>query len=316
MPLERKVIVWCLDAGVEELLAVSLGSLKVNAPQLWERSPKVVVDCGLSEPFRHFLHSLEGEGIYISSPPSLVNTDGAPGIDALRQRVRLSEFASSLPGVKPGDHLLSCDADTVFLQELDTLPLPLEGTDLAVMPGYTISKGCEIPTPWLRAATLVHADLEDADFAYIARQLKLSEEELHSITSYNAGVFSFYAGQCFSKPWLAAYNELRQVIDTKGRPAFTAFMTEQNALSLCVHRGQICVTELPRRFNQFPPIKPLPLAWPIDTVIVHFVNFQMNHRKFNYSLYYTMRRQLVELGFLSSDSMGIASVKKFGGGEF
>jgi len=301
--MSKNVIVWFLDAGVESLLAVSIGSLRMNAPLFWSQSLKVIIDCGLSDLFCLFLRRLKPEGVSVVLAPLLVGEkDPAPGIAAMYQRINVSTLVTSLPDIESGDCILSCDPDTVFLRELDQFPFPSPGTDITIMPGYSISKGHEIPTPWLRQATLVHPDLGDADLAHVARQLRLSAEELQSITSYNAGIFGFYAGQDFSGPWCDAYRAIRETTDIKGRPVFTAFMAEQNALSLCIHRGQIRATELPRRFNQFMPIKPLPLVLPADTVIVHFINFRTNHHNDTYRLWYSMRDQLAALGFLPPGS--------------
>ncbi|MCB8924049.1 MAG: hypothetical protein H6652_00320 [Ardenticatenaceae bacterium] len=305
--LSKKVIIWFLDAGVESLLAVSLGSLRLNAPMFWSQSLKVIIDCGLSRPFRFFLRRLEPEGVCVvlapqQLAPQLVEEKApSPGIAAMYQRINVSTLVTSLLDIGAGDHIISCDPDTVFLKEVDRFPFPSSGTDMTIMPGYSISRGREVPTPWLRQATLMYPDLDDADLVYVGRQLRLSAEELQSITSYNAGIFGFCAGQDFSGPWRDAYRAIRKTTDIKGRSVFRAFMAEQNALSLCIHRGQIRVSELPRRFNQFPPIKPLPLVLPADTIILHFVNFQMNHRNGTYCLWYSIRDQLEALGFLPPD---------------
>lgn len=296
------IVVWILDAGVEAFLEVCLGSMWLNAPRCWARSRKVIVDCGLSAPFRAFLGRLEPPGVQVvPAPPE----DGAlaegRGVEAMWRRTGVSAWIRSLDGVALGEPVLVCDADTAFLGEPDDFPFPGDEADVAIMPGYTLHDGREVATPWLRPSTLRQSGLDEADLAHVAAQLDLSAAELGRIRSYNNGVIGFRAGRSFDGPWRRAYDGLRRATDRRGRPVFAPFMLEQNALSLAIHRSETTAVDLPRRFNFFPPLPPLPLEWPADTAIVHFVNFPSNRGAEGYRRWFALRDRLVELGFIVPD---------------
>ncbi len=72
-------------------------------------------------------------------------------------------------------------------------------------------------------------------------------------------------------------------------------------MSLCIHRGNIRVMELPRHYNFFAPIPPLPCIWPDDTVLVHFIAFHRQYRNEGYRLWFDSRNLLLASGFLPTN---------------
>ena len=300
--MSKIVTIWILDAGREAFLAVSLGSLRLNAPSFWSQYPKVILDCGLSDPFRAWLMDLEPEGVHVVPAPHPRRGEHEPaGIGPMRQRVNLSAIATAMPEIEPEDRVLSSDPDTVFLGEPDGFPFPDGEIDIAVMPGHSIYAGREVETQWLSPATLAHPGLGHADLGHIAGQLGMSISEMRSVKSYNTGVFGFRAARVLNGPWAEAYNALREMVDLRGRPVFVPFMVEQNALSLCISRGQIRAVDLQRRFNCFPPIQPQSAIWPKDTVIAHFVCFHGRYRHLAYGLWFKTAERLMALGLMPSD---------------
>ncbi len=210
--MEKIILVWLVDAVVESLLAVSMGSLRLNAPDFWSQNLKVVIDCGLSDPFRMWLQYYSPEGIRIvPAPPLDIERSLIRGVDVLRRRVNISSLITSIDVVKVGDPVLVCDADTVFLKAPDEFPFPGGEYDLTIMPGWIVrDDGGEAPTPWMRAATLMVPYPDNTELVHIAEQLGLSAVELQRIRSYNTGVFGFRAGRKFDDPWRKAFREILQ----------------------------------------------------------------------------------------------------------
>lgn len=296
------IVAWTVDANVQSLLSVSMGSLKLNAPDFWAHSSKIVIDCGLSDSFRALLRSYRSEGVQVvPAPPLGRKASRTPGANAMWVRSGISSFISSLEGVNCGDPVLVCDADTVFLQAPDEFPFPDGPFDVTLMPGWILNDdGSQAPTPLLRSAMLNEVDLL-ADLEFVAGQLGLSVGEIMSIRSYNSGVFGFRAGREFDVPWHQAFMRVEQAVDRRGHHVFSAFFGEQNGISLCIHKGTIHAKELPRRFNCFAPRRPLAPIIPEDAVIVHFVNFHRMYRNKGYRLWFDFRDRLMALGFPSSD---------------
>jgi hypothetical protein len=309
-------VVWILDAGAEGFLPVSLGSLRVRAPEFWRDNPKIVVDCGISEAMKGYLGLLTEERVHVVPGRFRTSASDTLGVPAMRQRVEISEFAQDLRAlVSPLDGgVLVVDTDTVFLRSPIGFPFPDGRADVAIMPDWDIVNGKIVPTPMFRSVSLQQPQSE-RDVEHIARQLGLSAANLLALRSHNTGVFGFRVGRPFSAAWRTAYEELSAATDLHGRAAFAPFAAEQNAMSLAIYRGGIVARPLSRRYNRLPP-RP-PRRWPAPTVIAHFVTFRRFHHEQRYALWFQIVEELREAGVLPADFVApyVASGTSAAGGS-
>jgi hypothetical protein len=298
-----KCIVWLADAGVENFLINSIGSLRLNGRAFWEEHPKLVLDFGLSKSVSSFLASIKDEGVFVhrmSLPEErdVVGSNVRSGVGVMRRRVELSGFidplVQNLGLIVQG--FIVCDADTVFLQPPNEFPLPTKPLQICIMREWDVIDNIEIDMLLYRPSSFVGSVLPEDSVSTIATHLRLSEDQLRKLPTYNTGVFSFCAGANLKQAWEAEYKLLQSLRDEDDMLVFSPYAAEQNALSLSIFKGQVLISELPRRFNQFPPRSPR--GWDVDTVIAHFITFRRNHTEPRYRLWFKTREQVFDNGFI------------------
>jgi len=298
-----KCIVWLLDKGAEGMFANSLGSLKLNARRFWDENLKLILDFGLSDQMRSFLDTLRDELVYVRSltlpkPHDVVGGDPGGGVGVMRTRVEISNILKTVVealSLSVDDYLI-CDCDTAFITSPEPLPMPSAGGQISIMKEWDVSDGAEVEMKLCRSSSFVGGVVPWGYIPRISNQLGMSDQEFISVPTYNTGVFGFRAGAEFSNEWKNTYDLIKGIVDDKGLPIFSPFAAEQNAFSLCVFRGSITISELPRRFNQFPP-RP-PSSWPDGTVIAHFITFKKNQGEARYSLWYEIRDRVLLHGLI------------------
>lgn len=298
-----KCIVWLADAGVEKFLINSIGSLQLNGKSFWEENLKLVLDFGLSKPISSFLASIKDEWIFVhrmSLPDDhdVVGGDVRNGVGVMRRRVELSSFIDLIIqnlGLNVQGFIV-CDADTIFLQSPHEFPLPASPFQMCIMREWDLIDNIETEMRLYRPSSFVGSVLPEGSISRIATHLKLSDDQLRKLPTYNTGVFSFCAGANLTHPWNEEYRLLKSLTDEDNRPIFSPYAAEQNALSLSVFKGQVVVSELPRIFNQFPP-RP-PSGWDVNTVIAHFITFRRNYTESRYGLWFKTREQVCNSGFI------------------
>jgi hypothetical protein len=301
-----KCIVWLLDSGVERFFATSLGSLRENGRSFWDNNIKLVLDFGLSEQMVSFLSSLKNEGVHIQTLPlpndsDVVGGNAQGGVGVMRRRVEVTDL---IPGFIRNvnlnvDSFIVCDTDTVFFNPPDDFPLPTESAQISIMKEWDNIGGSEIDMRLYRPSSFSQNVVPEKHLPTISSKLGLAEDELRELATYNTGVFGFREGSDFTNQWETEYALLKSLLDDEGRSIFSPYAAEQNAMSLCIHKQIIQVSELPRRFNQFPP-RP-PQAWPTDTVIAHFMTFKRNHNEARYRPWYEVREQVKASRFVPED---------------
>lgn len=287
----RDTILWLADSGAEGHLAVSIASLRRNAPNLWADSSKVIVDVGLSSTMLDFLANARSENVHVVPLAAIgvaATSSEPPGYLAMRTRIGVSVFLEGLAdsGALPRtEHSLVCDADTVFSSEF-SCPMPGPAADLMIMQEWDTHSGHERPMLLVRPSNFSQP-LAEISLADIARDLDVPEDALRSMPTYNTGVFVFRVGRQFADAWLCEYERLIGIVDGRGRPVFSMYAAEQNAMSIAIYRKTIVHDILPRRFNQFPPRHPQ--EWPADTAIAHFISFGRNHTEERYRRWFEAR---------------------------
>ena len=298
-----KCAVWLLDSGAESLFINSLGSLKLNARDFWDDNIKLILDFGLSEKMATFLSSLSGEHVYVHrltlpDAEDVVGANPGGGVGVMRRRVEISRILQSITeSLKlTVEEYVIYDCDTVFFFSPVQFPMPGLGRQIIIMKEWDISNGVEVEMKICRPSSFAGGSVPTRYIPLISSKLGLTEREFISIPTYNTGVFGFRAGVEFSQEWETAYTLIKTILDDQGVPIFSPFAAEQNALSLCVYKGAISISDLPKRFNQFPP-RP-PLTWPEETVIGHFITFNKNHEEDRYKLWYKIRNQLLSQKFI------------------
>lgn len=293
-----------VDSGVEDMFAVSLASLRINAPEYWSAHPKLIFDFGFSPKITRWLQSLEGEKVYVrrlSLPEChfVAGTTVLGGIGVMYRRMEIMSLAPSLVASwnLPVESFIVCDADTVFLTTPEEFPI-FDKT-ISIMKEWDIVGGQSCSLRLCRPSSFRASSRQDDDIATIAEQLSISESTLREIPTFNSGVIGFRAGTNFTNQWRIEYDALARVVDSHSEPIFSPYAAEQNALALAIHKGTVSISNLPRRFNQFPP-RP-PSEWPAETVIAHFITFHRNHLQTRYDLWRDMKRRTREANLLPID---------------
>jgi hypothetical protein len=301
-----KCIVWLLDSGVEKLFSNSLGSLRINGRQFWNDNVKLVLDFGLTKRMRKFLSTLEAEGVYVQkiSLPTrndVVGGNLTGGIGVMRMRIKLTDI---LPQIISSlgfniEGFIVCDSDTVFLKSPTCFPIPESPFEISIMKEWDNIDNVETNMKLYRQSSFSENVLPENQISIISSYLGLREDELRTLPTFNTGVFGFRCDSNFSSIWENEYGLLKSLFSADQKVIFSPFAAEQNALSLCIYKGLIQVSELPRKFNQFPP-RYLPHC-PEETVIAHFITFKRNHNQLRYKLFYTIRDQVHVSGFIPED---------------
>ncbi len=302
MDVLTSVVLWLLDVGSEAFLAVSLGSLRLNAAATWRNTVKVVIDCGLSNEMRSFLHSAAADQVRVFPldflESSLDITGHGRGIVPMQARMRAPHLLSRLErrGDLPSfDACLVCDTDTVFLRDF-SCPRPPRDTDVLIMQEWDVRDGVEQPLVLLRQSTF-RRPLTQVPVSMLTTALGIPSNTLATLPTYNTGVLAFGSeGSRFVDAWLAEYDRLIGVTDEAGDPIVAPYSAEQNALSIAIHRQTVTWMPLPRQFNQFPPRRPA--QWPQDTVIAHFITFPRNHQEPRYRLWFQARNMVRDAGWI------------------
>jgi hypothetical protein len=298
--LRKAMILWLADSGAEGHLLVSIGTLRLAAPKLWNSTPKVVVDCGLSTEARSFLERREAEDLHVipvAATGTTTQGQDAPGIMAMRTRIETSRFVTEWRArslVPSSDTCLVCDSDTVFMRDFEC-PQPDIGAHLMIMREWDNRTGVDEPMRLMRRSTFA-VPLEHVDAGAVSRSLELPASTLATMPTYNTGVFVFRIGVQFSAHWRAEYERVIAQRDERARPVFSLYAAEQNALAIAIERGTLIAGALPREFNQFPP-RP-PGTWPDETAIGHFISFGKSHGEERYSRWFSARDAVRAAGWV------------------
>ena len=298
-------VIWIFNQAVEEMFAVSFGSLACNAPDVWDGWLKIIIDAGISDLMRAWLRSFAGEGVHVlpvslPQPSEVVGGQRHLPAQIMLARLRLPVLvdrmirAGFLP---PVERFLHVDADTAFFASPQELTEASWGAEQiwAVKEWDWVGEKEQMVTEDLRMAR-DHCFISTAQDRHrrLAAVLGMSTEDLLMVPSYNSGVWVAMPGDHLTNPWEETYRKLRAADETLGGSFINPHSSEESALSLAIHRGAIRIKPLPRQYNYLPPREPR--DWPSDTVIAHFVTFHLNHHWPAYRRWYAQRDSLQRNG--------------------
>lgn len=308
----KKAVVWIFDEGAEDKFPVSLCTLKLNAPDLWASSIKVIIDMGISTPMKSWIDSLADEKVTLipaSLPPAnqVIGSQRQRPAQVMLARLMLCNILQALVlerKIAPIDVFLHVDTDTAFFKSPnESLEMEWIGEHIRAVkewdwvgdPALNNQESMKLN----REGTFTSSDSKRCEkFAF---HLGIDEGEFNTIETFNSGVWVARCQSTLSDIWREVYDQLRVIDHTEGGDFLRSYSAEENALSVAIYLGRILCRPLPRRFNYFPP-RP-PHSWPSDTSIGHFITFHKNGQEVRYRKWFEFKQAIIQAGLCPQSLM-------------
>jgi hypothetical protein len=304
----KPTVVWLSDAATAPLLTVSIGSLKLNAPDFWRNSFKVVIDLGLDDAHRAWLDSLATEDVVIvprqcADSESIVGRKPHRPAQIMRVRVGLTEL---IRDIAPSSRLLHCDADTIFFRSPRPAFECFSGVeDIAAVRAWdwlSPANSSQLVS-WRVDDNVTYATQATTRSQRLAESLGISYSEFSLADRYNSGVWLSSTESALARKWNDWYERLCAIEDRSDDPLLNPHNAEEVALSLGIFFGDILVRPLRQRYNYLPPRAPH--QWPEETVIGHFVTFGSNFGEASFAPWWAHRRRLLDESLCTPDLLAM-----------
>jgi hypothetical protein len=295
------------DNGAEGLFPASLYSLRTYCSAFYEHTIKIVIDCGISSPFRDWLN-YTGANIYVIVPPSqdiesVIGGSESKPAQVMRRRIELAEMlrdAIKKRKLPAFEVFLHCDPDTLFLRDPSgAFDSDWEGEDVRCVTEWDwsgpVSNNEQRNMSFFRGSSF-RGEINTIDRTAVAAALGCEESELTCVPTVNSGVWLGRVDGTLSAKWRREYTFLTEVDRSLGGNLLSPYSTEQNALSWGIYRGTIIPRFISRNYNYLPPREPY--TWPETVCIAHFVTFALNWPRRCFRLWSQVRAEAVNSGFV------------------
>lgn len=302
-----RAVVWMFDSGAEGFFPTSIYSLKKFCRAFYNRSLKLVVDCGVSAEFKNWLSAAAPEvqllSVALPAPTSVVGKGESRPARVMRLRIELSTILhravceAAMPRIEAFLHV---DPDTLFLSDPSAaFDKPWQGEDIRCVTEWDWNGEPKANEQrfmrFLRESSFQNGCIPE-HHKILAQFLNLEVGELQCMVTVNSGVWLARAGSSLPEKWRRSYDALAHADASVPAGMLNPYSAEQNALSLGIHRGEVVARFLPRRFNYLPP-RP-PYTWPKNVSIAHFVTFASNWNRPCFRLWSHVRAEAIQSAFV------------------